>query len=60
MLAAIIGYGENIGIRKMGLISKSISVNALETVATHYLSPKTVLRANDLILAKSNKLPLTD
>lgn len=60
LLAAIIGYGENIGIRKMGLISKSISVNALETVATHYFSPETVLKANDLILAKSNELPLTD
>lgn len=60
LLAAIIGYGENIGIRKMGLISKSISVNALETVATHYFSPETVLKANDLILVKSNELPLTD
>ena len=60
LLAAIIGYGENIGIRKMGLISKSISVNALETVATHYFSPEAVLKANDLIPAKSNELPLTD
>lgn len=60
LLAAIIGYGENIGIRKMGLISKNIPVNALETVATHYFSPEGVLRANDLVLAKSNQLPLTD
>lgn len=60
LLAAIIGFGENIGIRKMGLISKNISVNALETVATHYFSPEMVLRANDLILAQSNQLALTD
>ncbi len=60
LLAAIIGYGENIGIRKMGLISKSISINALETVATHYFSPEMVLRANDRIVAQSNRLPLTD
>uniref|UniRef100_UPI0035C97D4D Tn3 family transposase n=1 Tax=uncultured Fibrella sp. TaxID=1284596 RepID=UPI0035C97D4D len=59
-LAAIIGFGENIGIRKMGLISKSISVNSLETVATHYFSPEGVLRANDRILEKSNQLVLTD
>lgn len=60
LLAAVIGYGENIGIRKMGLISKNIPLNALETVATHYFSPERVLRANDLIVARSNKLPLTD
>lgn len=60
LIAAIIGYGENIGIRKMGLISKNISVNALETIATHYFSPEGVLRANDLILSQSNKLPLTE
>ncbi len=60
LLAAVIGYGENIGIRKMGLISRSISVNALETVATHYFSPEMVLRANDRIVAQSNQLPLTD
>ncbi len=60
LLAAVIGYGENIGIRKMGLISKNIQVNALETIATHYFSPEGVLRANDLIVARSNKLPLTD
>lgn len=60
LLAAVIGYGENIGIRKMGLISKNISVNALETVATHYFSPEMVLRANDLIVTQSNQLPLTD
>ncbi len=60
LLAAIIGYGENIGIRKMALISKSISAHALETVATQYFSPEMTLEANDCILAHSDALPLTD
>lgn len=60
LLAAIIGYGENIGIRKMALISKDISVHTLETVATQYFSPEIVLEANDCIVSHSNTLPLTD
>ncbi|MBR8838091.1 MAG: Tn3 family transposase [Stigonema ocellatum SAG 48.90 = DSM 106950] len=60
LLAALIGYGENIGIRKMAMISKNIPINSLETVATHYFSPESVLKANDLILTKSNELPLTE
>ena len=60
LLAALIGYGENIGIRKMALISRSIPVHALETVATHYFSPEMALEDNDSIVACSNGLPLTD
>ena len=60
LLAALIGYGENIGIRKMALISKSISVNALETVATQYFSPEMTLEAIDCILSHSDALPLTE
>ncbi|MFD2572449.1 Tn3 family transposase [Spirosoma soli] len=60
LLAALIGYGENIGIRKMALISKNISSHALETVATHYFSPEMTLDASDCIVAHSNALPLTD
>ena len=60
LLAAIIGYGENIGIRKMALISKDISIHTLETVATQYFSPEMVLEANDCIVSHSNALPLTD
>jgi hypothetical protein len=60
LLAALIGYGENIGIRKMALISKSISVHTLETIATQYFSPEMVLAANDCIVAHSNALPLTE
>jgi TnpA family transposase len=60
LLAAIIGYGENIGIRKMGMISKSISVQGLERVATQYFSPEMTLEANDCIVAHSEALPLTD
>jgi len=58
--AAIIGYGENIGIRKMGLISKDVTVDSLESVATHYFSPELTLQANDLILKQSNQLPIID
>lgn len=58
--AAIIGYGENIGIRKMGMISKNIMQNTLEAVASHYFSPESSIKANDLILAKSNRLPITN
>jgi TnpA family transposase len=58
--AAVMGYGENIGIRKMGLISKNINADSLENVATQYFSPEMVLQANDLILAKSNLLPIID
>ena len=60
LLAAIIGYGENIGIRKMALISRHLSAHALETVATQYFSPEMTLEANDCILSHSNALPLTD
>ena len=65
LLAAIIGYGENIGIRKMALISKNITAATLETVATQYFSPEMTapadrLKANDCILSHSNVLPLTD
>jgi TnpA family transposase len=58
--AAIMGYGENIGIRKMGLISKNIIQSSLESVATHYFSPEMTLQANDLILSQSNQLPIID
>ena len=60
LLAALIGYGENIGIRKMALISRRISAHALETVATHYFSPEMTLAASDCIITHSNALPLTD
>lgn len=60
LLAALIGYGENIGIRKMALISRNISMSALETVATQYFSPEMVLEANDCLVSHCNALPLTD
>ncbi|XAZ82168.1 Tn3 family transposase (plasmid) [Fibrella sp. ES10-3-2-2] len=60
LLAALIGYGENIGIRKMALISRNISAHALETVAAQYFSPEMTLEANDCIVSHSNALPLTD
>ncbi len=58
--AAIIGFGENIGIPEMAAISRNISKNTLETVANHYFSPEMTLKANDLILIKSNQLPIIE
>ena len=60
LLAALIGYGENIGIRKMALISRRMSAHALETVATQYFSPEMTRAASDYIITHSNALPLTD
>jgi Domain of unknown function (DUF4158)/Tn3 transposase DDE domain len=43
--AALIGYGENIGILPMGNISENIDKNALDTVATHYFDADTLLNS---------------
>ena len=58
--ASIIGFGCNIGIRKMSLISRHITVNGLETTSIQYFSPDITLKANDLVLAFGNQLPLTE
>lgn len=58
--ASIIGYGCNIGIPKMALISRSIPVSALQTTSVQYFSPELTLKANDMVLEFSNSLPLTD
>lgn len=44
----------------MGLISRNLSPESLEAVATHYFSPELTLRANDLILKHSDRLPVID
>jgi TnpA family transposase len=58
--ATIIGLGCNIGIPKMSMISKNIAANALQTTSVQYFSPDMTLKANDLVVEFSNKLPLTD
>lgn len=63
--AAIICYGINISILKMGLISRHIAVNALETVATQYRMGGPVLarghvKVQRLIIERSSELPLTN
>jgi TnpA family transposase len=58
--AALIGYGENIGILPMGNISENIDKNALDTVATHYFDADTLLEVNDYIVGLTNQLPLED
>ncbi len=58
--AAIIGYGENIGISAMATISKNIGRNSLENVATHYFSPETLMEVNGYLVELTNQLPLED
>lgn len=59
-LAAIVGFGCNIGIRRFSYMSKGIKTNALETTALQYFSVESVIQANDKLLAFSNGLPLTE
>jgi len=58
--ASIIGLGCNIGIPKMSMISKNITGSALQTTSIQYFSPDMALKANDIVVEFSNKLPLTD
>jgi Tn3 transposase DDE domain len=55
--AALIGYGENIGILPMGNISENIDKSALDNVATHYFDADTLLEVNDYIVGLTNQLP---
>jgi len=59
-LAAIVGFGCNIGIRRFSYMSKGIKTNALETTALQYFSVESIIQANDKLLAFSNGLPLTE
>ena len=60
LYAALIGYGENIGILLMGNISENIDKNTLCNVATHYFDADTLLEVNDYIVGLTNQLPLED
>lgn len=42
------------------MISKNIATSALQTTSIQYFSPDMALKANDLVVEFSNKLPLTD
>jgi TnpA family transposase len=57
-IAAIIGYGCNIGNGRMAKISKNIKESELETISDWYLSLENIQTANNKILALMNKLDL--
>jgi len=58
LYAAIIGLGCNIGIRKMGKISKGIGADKLEYAVRWYFSKENLDEANRRILALINNLSL--
>ena len=57
-IAAIIGYGCNIGNGRMAKISKNIKESELETISDWYLSLENIQAANNKILSLMNKLEL--
>jgi TnpA family transposase len=57
-LAGIIGYGCNLGIRKIARISNDIKQNELENTVNWYFSEENLARANDAILYFIGQLQL--
>jgi hypothetical protein len=51
LLAALLGYGCNLSLPKMGKISKGINENQLDNVKTWYISEENTNEANDKIVA---------
>ena len=58
LLAALLGYGCNLSLPKMGKISKGINENQLDNVKTWYMSEENTNEANDKIVAFMNKLEI--
>lgn len=56
LYAAIIGYGCNISIPKMGKISKGITVHDIDHIKTWYLSADMLQEANDMVLLFTQNL----
>ena len=56
--AGIIGYGCNLGIRKIAKISRNINQYELENTINWYFTHENIIRANDRILAFLDKLNL--
>lgn len=56
--AALIGLGCNIGIKKIGKISRNINQSSLERAVNWYLSEQTLMEANDAILTFTKSLYL--
>ncbi len=57
-IAALIGYGCNVGIRKISRISKGINVHTLENAVNWYLSLENIQAANQRILETIDQLSL--
>ncbi len=57
-IAAIIGYGCNVGIRKISRISKGINVHTLENAVNWYMSLENIQAANQRIVETIDQLSL--
>ena len=58
LLAAILGYGCNLSLAKMGKISKGINENQLDNTKVWYFSEENTQEANDKIVAYMDKLEI--
>jgi len=58
LLAALLGYGCNLSLPKMGKISKGINANQLDNIKTWYMSEENTNEANDKIIAFMDKLDI--
>ena len=58
LLAALLGYGCNLSLPKMGKISKGINENQLDNVKTWYMSEENTNEANDKIIAFMDNLKI--
>lgn len=58
LLAAILGYGCNLSLSKMGKISKGINENQLDNTKIWYFSEENTQEANDKIVAYMDKLKI--
>ncbi len=56
--AGLIGYGCNIGLDKMGQISRGINESTLNNTAKWYFSEENLLKANDKIVEMTKQLPI--
>jgi len=56
--AGIIGYGCNLGIRKVSRISRNVNPHELENTVNWYFTHENLIRANDKILAMVEQLQL--
>ena len=58
LLAALLGYGCNLSLPKMGKISKGINENQLDNIKTWYMSEENTNEANDKIIEFMDKLEI--